>query len=67
LGFVSQPNLLTSHYCAISETQQNGRRYDHPLYLQNKKAIHPDSTHLSSIPVFNFSDIINLLAVSIDK
>jgi hypothetical protein len=25
LGFVPQPNLA-SHFCAISETQQNGRR-----------------------------------------
>jgi hypothetical protein len=28
LGFVPLPNLLTSHFCAISETQQNGRFSD---------------------------------------
>jgi len=25
LGFVPQPNLLAGHFCAINETQQNGR------------------------------------------
>jgi hypothetical protein len=30
LGFVPLPNLLASHFCAISETQQNGRRLNYP-------------------------------------
>jgi len=25
-----QPNLLTNHFFAVSETQQNDRRYNHP-------------------------------------